>query len=320
MSRGPVVTIGEAIVAVVPDAPVPIAEAGCLRPHVGGAELNFAVGLARLGQDVAWIGALGNDPFGGVVRSTLTAEGIDDRFVAIVDGGRTALYLREWLPDGQRRLVYYRQGSVASELTPALWPDVAPAWVHVTGITPALGDGPASLVEHAVSWAHERGIPVSLDPNFRPALWSAAAARDRLLPLAERSSVVLLSDEDAEMMFGSRVPDRVLECVLELGARVAVLKRGDRGVIARKRDRGPLSTLAAAGTALDPVGAGDGFDAGFVVAMLATGDLEFALELGAYVGARAVEAVGEHCYPSRSELPEGLRRRLARDVRATFRS
>jgi 2-dehydro-3-deoxygluconokinase len=311
---GPVVTAGEAIVALAPTAPVLLHQADALKPYVGGAELNFAVGLRRLRRAAIWIGVIGDDPMGALVRQKLAAEDVDDSRVVTVPGGRTAMYLREWLPDGRRRPLYYRLKSVADALAPALWPNgfhERPAWVHVTGITPALGTDAAALVERATEWAVEHGVPVSLDPNFRPALWNSAAARQHLLRLAERADVVLMSEEDSELLFETAEPRRALPALLELGPELGVLKRGAHGATLLGRNVSESSTVAPSDQAIDPVGAGDGFDAGFVAGLLSGGSPEYALEVGAFMGARAVEAVGEHTYPHLEDLPIGLREGLA---------
>ena len=103
---GPVVTCGEPLVAIVPTEPVPFHQAKALRPWPGGTELNVAVGIARLGQEAMMVTAVGDDFLGRLVVEVLVGEGIDGRYVRIDPERPTGLYLREWLPDGERRLVY----------------------------------------------------------------------------------------------------------------------------------------------------------------------------------------------------------------------
>jgi hypothetical protein len=96
------VTLGEALVAIAPKTPTGLHRAPALRMHPGGAEVNLAVGLARLGISAEWVGRVGDDPLGRLVLDALRAEGVTAR--ATLDGDRpTGLYLREWLPDGTRR-------------------------------------------------------------------------------------------------------------------------------------------------------------------------------------------------------------------------
>jgi 2-dehydro-3-deoxygluconokinase len=305
-----IVTLGEALVCAVPSKPVALDRAESLQLLVGGAEVNFAVGVRRLGAPAAWIGWVGDDSLGRLVRTSLEREGVETRWVGI-DGERpTGLYLREWLEDGTRRPYYYRRGSAAERLDAVRWPaselDGAD-WLHVTGITAALGPAQSRAVDAAVDWATERGIPVSLDPNYRPTLWSVDEARPRLEALARRCQVLLASTEDAELLFGTTDPDVVIERARALGIETVVLKLGAEGAVAWSGDEQVFDPAAAVDAVIDPVGAGDGFDAGFVAALRATGDLRLALRLGNHVGARAVEALAEHAYPRADELPEALR-------------
>jgi len=307
-----VLTLGEALVAITPTAPVTLDRARALVPRVGGAELNFAIGLRRLGVPAAWLGRLGADSLGEVVLRQLEAEGVDTRWV-VRDAERcTGVYFREWLADGDRRPFYYRAGSAASAASPADWPEDLPdvRWLHVSGITMALGEGPARLVEHAVAWARERAIPVSFDPNHRTALWSEDRARAALRRIAERATVLMMSHEEAELLFGSDDHRACTERAHELGVETVVVKRGAHGALGSAGGVVVESPPGEVERVVDPVGAGDGFDAALVAALLAGSPLGPALELANHVGARAVEDVGEHPYPTTAALPEQLRRVL----------
>lgn len=305
-----IVTLGEALVALVPTEPVRFNEAENLRLMVGGAELNFAVGVQRLGCQAAWVGRVGDDSLGRLVLDTLEHEGVDARWVQRDATRPTGLYLREWLPDGERRPYYYRRGSAATVLSADTWPaeELGDAtWLHVTGITAALGPRPLHALHAAVAWATQHGIPVSFDPNYRPALWKAPAARDQLAVIASQCQVLLMSEEDCELLFGTADSDAAIERAHAMGIETVVLKLGKVGAIGSRGGERIFRPADIAEHPIDPVGAGDGFNAGFVAAHIATGDLRQALALAAHVGARAVERVAEHAYPRDDELPDGLR-------------
>lgn len=290
-----VITAGEALLAVLPQDPVSFEDGTSFSTHVGGAELNFAVCLAGLGVDVAWHGHLGRDGAGRKVLRTLEQAGVSTELVATWPHERTGLYLRDWQPDGRRRPVYYRAGSAARRLRPSCWPGSAAAtrWLHITGITAALGDGPRALLEHLVGWAHARGLTISLDPNFRPALWAAHEAAPVLLQFACASDVLLLSEEDADLMFGDVDAQTVLDQATRLGPEIVVLKRGGRGALAAA-DGVVHAISPEPAHAVDPVGAGDAFDAGLVAALLRGHPLDRALRTGARLGALATQQPGEH--------------------------
>lgn len=304
-----VVTLGEPLVAAMPAEAVPLEQSPQLQLFAGGAEVNFAVGMRRLGIEACLVGNVGDDPPGRLVQQRLAAEGIDISHVG-VRPEQTALYLREWLPDGQRRPYYYRAGSAGARFSPADWPaDLADvAWLHLTGITPALSESCRQAALAALSWALERKIPVSFDPNYRPRLWDIDTARRALRPFITACSVLLIGLEEADLLLGCTSVADAASVAAGLGPDVVVVKQGDAGASAWRNGR-LWHQPAFAAQAVDPVGAGDAFDAGCVAVLLDGGSLDEALALGAYCGARVAETPGEHAgFPSRESIPPPLRR------------
>lgn len=312
-----VLTIGEPIVAIMPDGPTTVDASTRLRTSVGGAELNTAVALRRLGLDVTYIGRVGDDILGRLVLDHLRAEGIGTDTV-IVDAARpTACYLREWLPDGRRRISYHRSGAAGSALDPSdvVWPERAPDLVHVTGITMALSANARAVIEMVVERATDQGIPVSFDPNHRPKLWSAADARPALLGIADRATITLLSEDDRAAMFPDLDERDVIAAAAGRPDTTLVMKLGERGVIAMAGGGVVEVPADTVDEPVDPVGAGDAFDAGFIAAHLAGAPLPDALALGAHVAARVVEVAGDHeGAPRLDQLPVRLAALLRSDL------
>lgn len=299
-----IATCGEALVSIVPTSPVAIEEGVDLHMFVGGAEVNFAIGVRRLGLNSTWIGSIGDDPLGRFVKARLESEGIDTRFVR-VGGGSTGLYLREWLADGERRPFYYRKDSAGSRLSVEHWPlDLGEVdWLHVTGITPALSESCGAVVLHAVAWAREHGVAISFDPNYRRQLWTEDEARATLFPILQASRVLLLGVDEAALLLGTEAPDEIARRALAFGVETVVVKMGDRGARAyqgsSKWTQEPFEV-----TAVDPVGAGDAFDAGFVSALVMGRPVDDALRWGSYCGAKVTEHVGESTgFPQRDDIP-----------------
>lgn len=311
-------TIGEPLIALTPKRPVPLDETDELTLHVGGAEINTAVGVSRLGVASAWLGRIGDDPLGRRVLRTLRHEGVDTSLAIVDPGAPTGLYLREWLPDGLRRPYYYRRRSAGARLSaqdwPAPWPPAAPVptVLHVTGITAAVSDSAAQGVTAMVERASRLGCLISVDPNYRPLLWpDQAVARTALHQLASRADVLLLSEEDVHLLFDTTDPQGVRRAVRRLPARLAVYKRGSSGAIAWSGDEQVEVAGEPVAAPVDPVGAGDGFNAGFLAATMLGLGLADATRWGAWCGARAVERVGEyHGYPTLAQLPAALREAL----------
>ncbi len=305
-----VVTLGETMVLLWPTGAARLEDAATYERSLGGAESNLAIALARLGLRPRWISRLGDDPFGRYIRATLEREGV------VVDApldadAPTAVFFKERIAQGARRVYYYRRGSAASHMDPT---GLTPAQfagarlLHVTGITPALSDGCAATVDRAITLARAAGARVCVDPNVRPQLWPEPAVGIAALhALMARADLVLLGDEDAAYLFPGLSEEAVLRAVRALGPRLVVLKLGARGARTMIEEE-DISIAPYPVAVVDSVGAGDGFDAGFIAGLLRGDPLPRCLALGARVGAAAVATTGDwEGYPTSRELgPTGL--------------
>jgi len=300
-----VVTLGETMVLLWPAGDESLEDAATYARSFGGAESNFCIALARLGHRPLWISRLGDDPFGRYVRAFLESEGVQVN--AMTDSeAPTAVFFKERSPHGPRRVYYYRRGAAASRMTPA---DLGPAQfvgarlLLISGITLALSPTCAATVGRAVELAHAAGLLVCVDPNVRPQLWSdPAESRAAMRALIARADLVLLGDEDAAYLFPGLDEEAVLHAARALGPRTVVLKLGARGARA-VRDGEEACVEPHPVDVVDAVGAGDGFNAGFVAGLLRGDTLPRCLALGARVGAAAVAVVGDwEGYPTAGEL------------------
>ncbi|MFK4998866.1 PfkB family carbohydrate kinase [Bacillus sp. N9] len=107
-----VITIGDALITFNPSTKGPMKYVHTFERKVGGAELNFAIGCARLGLKTGWVSRLGNDEFGQHILNFVRGEGIDTNEVKLVNGYPTSLYFKEVLEDGSGRSFYYRSNSL----------------------------------------------------------------------------------------------------------------------------------------------------------------------------------------------------------------
>ncbi len=292
-----IVTLGETMAVLYPPDPVTLDDTSTLRIDIGGAESNFAIGLSRLGHQVRFVSRVGDDPFGQRIRTTLENEGVDVQYLQTATDAPTGVFFREWLPDGARRVYYYRANSAASRLSPGdlrAEQFAGARVVHLTGITPALSPSCASAVARAIELAHEAGALVSFDPNYRARLWSPAAAREAILPLLKQSDIILMGNEDAAAIFDTESETEALEAAMALQPQIVVLKLAERGAIAHARGETITVPAAPVERVIDPVGAGDGFNAGFLSGWLRGKPLAEALQLGATIGALAVSTLGDY--------------------------
>ncbi|KAB8140636.1 sugar kinase [Chloroflexia bacterium SDU3-3] len=296
-----IVTLGETMAVLYPPDPVRLDDTAALKIDIGGAESNLAIALCRLGLSARFISKVGGDPFGARIRSTLEREGVDTAYLLTDPAAPTGVFFREWLPDGERRVYYYRKSSAASQLAPAdLTPEMfsSARLLHLTGITPALGGACAETVVRAAQLAKQAGALVSFDPNYRARLWSPAQAREALLPIMRLADIILLGHEDAAAVLGTTDEQESIAASHACGAGLVVLKLSERGAIASEGGRQVAAPAEFVESPVDPVGAGDGFNAGFLAARLRGRGLEEALRMGAHVGAACVATLGDYAgYP-----------------------
>ncbi len=302
-----VVTLGEALVALVADEGRPLASPGAFTPFVAGAEANVAMGLARLDRSVAFVGRVGADGLGRMVRTVLRGEGVDVSCLSDDPGAPTGALARDRRSFPHTEVVYLRRGSAASQLDTV---DVAAAgdliagarWLHLTGITPALSASCRAAVESALAFARAGDVRVSLDVNLRRRLWSDREAAPVLRDMAERCDLVIAGEEEAALLCGE--PDAAL--LAERFGVEAVVTHGERGATGCRA--GEVAEVAGLDvTAVDVVGAGDAFTAGYLDALLDGASLVDALRRANACGAVAVSAVGDATgLPTRSELERVL--------------
>lgn len=304
-----VLTLGEALVLFAAEDAGPLAGAERLRRYSAGAELNVAIGLARLGLRVGYLSRLGADSFGRFLLDTMAAEGISTALVKTCDDRRTGFMLKaRAAAGGDPEIEYHRHGSAASGMDGddlARLGAVRARHLHLTGILPALSAGCRDLVFDALRWARERALTVSFDPNLRPRLWpSAGDMVETVNELAARCDLVLPGIDEGRQLTGLQEAEAIADRYLERGASQVVVKLGAGGAWCAGRD-GTRQFLPAVAVprVVDTVGAGDGFAVGVISGLLEGLALPEAVMRGNRIGARVVQFPGDSDgLPRRGEL------------------
>jgi 2-dehydro-3-deoxygluconokinase len=300
-----VVTLGETMALFAPREAGPLRYVSDFRLKFGGAETNFATALVRLGTSAGWISRLGDDELGRYIAHNLRGEGVDVDRVRFDPEAPTGLYVKELSAVGESTVYYYRRGSAASRLSPD---DVAPAylrgarWLHITGITPALSESCCAAVERAIELARGAGLAVSFDPNLRLKLWTIERAREVLLPLIERCTVLLGGVDELGLLLQVDGPEAAADWALARGLELVAVKLGADGALVATADERRTVPAYTVPAVVDAIGAGDGFDAGLVAGRLLGWDPWRSAELGNAVGAHAVMVHGDYeGYPTMAE-------------------
>ena len=274
---------------------------------VAGAEFNVAVGLARLNLPVTYLTRLGEDPFGQKIVRTLQRNGIGSEFVSFSKERSTGFMLKSKVSTGDPKIFYFRKGSAASTLSKE---DVdrmdfsGYGFVHLTGIFPALSESTKEASFYLIKKAREHGLTVSFDPNLRPQLWPDTETMVQTLnEFAALSDYVLPGEAEGELLCGDRDPRKIGQFYLERGAKAVVTKMGSRGAYLMTEQDQELVPGFSIEKVVDTVGAGDGFAAGILSALMEGKNLYEAVRRANAVGAIQVTSIGDNDgLPSRAQL------------------
>lgn len=302
-----IVCFGELLIDFVAlESGVTVGEASGFEKAPGGAPANVAVAVARLGHPSAFLGQVGDDPFGHYLAGVLAADKVDVTGLTFSAEARTALAFVSLAEAGERSFVFYRHPSADMLMTSD---DVDLSLIdgrdifHFGSIT-LISEPSRSALLTTVQYALGQGLKVSYDPNLRLALWpSEEAAREGMISGLEYAHIVKVSDEEVVFMTGSRDVDDLWRERTEM----IVVTHGAGGATVYTRH----ANYQMPGFAVSPVdttGAGDGFVAGLLVGMLDHGDdtqnqmtdiLQFANAVGALTTTQrgAIPAL-----PSRAEV------------------
>src|SRR5918995_1830814 len=205
-----VVCLGEVLIDFVPTiTPTTLTAAPAFKKAPGGAPANVAVGLARLGVRSAFMGKVGDDPFGHFLVETLAEAGVEVGSVCFSSEARTALAFVSLRADGDREFMFYRHPSADMLFEPTEVDEAAIRSARLLhyGTISLISEPSRSATLHAIEVAKEAGCIVSCDPNLRLALWpDREAAHEGLLAAIEQTQVVKLSDEELRFLTGSDDP------------------------------------------------------------------------------------------------------------------
>lgn len=295
-------------------------QARSLDLEIGGAELNTAAGLARLGRSVAWVSRLPENPLGRLIANRVREIGVSDQHVQFTDEGRCGLYFLEFgaAPRASSILYDRADSSIARSTADSFdWQGIVTGarWFHVTGITPALSAGAAAAAKKALRAARAAGLTTSIDLNYRSKLWSAEAAGKTMAGLLTDCNVLIASEADAEQLFGITGAD-FAEVARQLcdrfGVSTVVGVRRETPLVWRNRfaaigyHQGQvLESRGYEVEIVDRLGAGDALASGLIHGLL-DDDFEYALNLGAAMGALKHTIPGDLPWLTKAEIEEAL--------------
>lgn len=258
--------------------------------HVAGAEANVAISLSALGLPSAMATILPDNALGNRALDTLTAYGVDTAACLRVPGRMGTFYIESPRAGREGGFFYDRTGSAFALSADAIDWEYAlagAAWLHLSGITAALGDASVQAMRRAVDAATTLGVAISFDCNFRPILWQGREhlAAKLLFEFASSAQLVFASDWDARLLLGADAPSPTLALFKALPAVrwIAATRRerdGDTprlGACLSTHDGSIDIPLSPITPFVDRVGGGDAFAAGLLFGLASGWDDERSL-------------------------------------------
>lgn len=234
-------------------------------PYAGGAVMNTAIALGRLGAPSGFFSGISTDLFGDILTGSLAASKVDTS-LAVRSGRPTTLAFVK-LVDGQATYAFYDEGTAGRMLSPADLPALPPAisTVFFGGIS--LVVEPCGSAYEALMTREAQDRVTMIDPNIRPGfIADEATYRARVARMLALADIVKLSDEDLHWLEGEGAMGDLAARILALGARIVFVTEGAKGAhafTARDAVFVPARKVAVA----DTVGAGDTFNAGVLAAL-----------------------------------------------------
>jgi len=311
------ISFGEAMIRLSPPDFKRLEQTTTLDVNIGGAELNVAIGVSRLGLKSSWVTRLPDNPLGRMIANKARELGVDISQVVWDNKGRAGLYFLEFGATPRASSVTYdRTGSSFSSVQPGEfdWDHMLQGvkCFHVTGITPALSTSAADVTFEALKKARKQGCTVSMDLNYRAKLWDPQTARNTLTPMMRYVNILITTSGDTRTIFGleAQNDDRLARILLEQFPLdvVAVSIREGSSVwkcrwsgIARTRDA-VYATRIYDVDIVDQLGRGDSFAAGFLYGYLSAAGIQKALDYGAAFAALKHSFPGDFNWCTRQEV------------------
>ncbi|KGE72779.1 sugar kinase [Spirochaeta lutea] len=327
-----VVTLGEIMLRLKSPGHERFFQSPALEASFGGGESNVAVSLSILGIPSRFVSVVPDHDIGTAALGELQRFGVDVSFVRRGPGRLGIYFLETGANQRPSKVIYDREETGISRVRPGdfEWEDIFrdARWFHITGITPALSQSAADTALEAVQQASQRGVPVSIDLNFRKKLWNyGKSAPEVMAGITQYADVVIANEEDIQLCLGISaqgldVTQGHLDAAVyeDLAGRVKQAYPGVKTVAITMRQSisadkngwsaalaGPegftVSRKYAIDDIIDRVGGGDSFSAGLIFGLLEfPGDQERVINFAVAASALKHSIPGDFNLAQRQEV------------------
>jgi 2-dehydro-3-deoxygluconokinase len=311
-----VITFGESMVRLSPPQFRRLEQARSLDLFAGGAELNTAAALVRLGRSAGWVSRLTQNPLGRLIANHAREVGVGTEHILWTDADRVGVYFLEFGAAPRASSVLYdRKDSAIARIRPGMinWSAVFTGvrWFHVTGITPALSQTAAETTREALQAARSAGVRTSIDLNHRAKLWSEAEAGRWMTEFMQLCDVLITTEEDTARVFrikGKDYEDVARQLARQFPVSVIAITLRENPLVWRNTWTGiayqggtVYRTRSYEVEIVDRLGAGDSFAAGLIHGLLDE-DVQKGLDWGVAASALKHTIAGDFDWITRDEV------------------
>lgn len=307
METGKIVLVGEPMGLFIAKEEGELSEVSNFSASIAGAEYNVAVGLTRLGHRVAYCTKLGYDPMADRILDGMKANNISTDLIMRSEDSMTGFMMKGKVSSGDPKIAYFRKNSAASSISTH---DIDKLdlfeceYLHVTGVFPAVSQSACNSVKRLINRAKQLDMKITFDPNLRPQLWKSEKEMvNTLNSFAEGAYCVLPGISEGKILTGSDTPEGIAEFYHKLGVENVIVKLGSKGAYYSGPEGSGISPGFRVKKIVDTVGAGDGFAAGVISALVEGLSLSEAADRGNAIGAIQITHVSDNeGLPTREQL------------------
>ncbi len=283
-----VLTMGEALLRLTPPNYQRFDQTKSLEMHIGGSELNTAVGLARLGLNVRWFSRLTDNGIGRRIARELVMQGVDASAICWTPQDRIGIYyMEEGKSPRASQVIYDRAGSAMSHIQPTDFDQTAlltplPRLCHLSGITLAISQSSAQTARVLWEACRAQNVIMSFDLNYRAKLWTPDQARAGCDFWMQSADIIFIPERDAITIYGTsdlselhaRYPQATLIMTKGANGASAITPEGEFF----HQEVYPVETVCR-------IGGGDAFSAGYLYGHLNQANIKTCLRYGSAVAA-----------------------------------
>lgn len=328
-ARGAIVCFGELLLRLGAPGRERLMQSARFDAHIGGAEANVAVALAQFGEAARMVTTVAGNALGAAASGELRRYGVDTSACQVGPGRMGLYFMSAGAVRRPSEILYDRAGSAFAEASAASydWNAIlkGASWLHLSGITPAVGPKAAQAAIDAARAARALGVKLSFDGNYRAQLWAAWAGDGpaTLREILSNATLAFVNERDAALIlgrdFGTGDRARAKACADIFTAfptidLIAATTRSQESVDDHTLGAEIISRTATAyaptvslRSVIDRIGAGDAFAAGVLYGLNNARDLQFSVEFGAAAAAYKHSISGDFCIARLADIEAAMR-------------